>query len=222
MMVDPPEELNARPRTLRVAGLLSLLFVGGLDAITGPELAFAPFYIFVLIVFSFYERWSICLIYAGLAALISLGADLRWNPAGATLIYPYWRAFAHLLSFALISSTISLLAEERRRLRLLEEAFQKRTRKLERALEKLKHLKASMIEAEQRAERAEVLWAAVDEIEKPLASISIYADELSRWIPKDSETRPLLERLKEGIIDIEVILKDLRRLGRGEESREAE
>lgn len=221
MIADSSEELNARPRTLRVAGFLLLLFIGWLDAITGPEVTFAPFYILVLIAFSFYERWSICLIYSGFAALISLGADLRWNPAGTKLIYPYWRAFAHLLSFALISSTISLLAEERRRLRLLEEAFQKRTRRLERALEKLKQLRAGMIEAERRAEMAEVLWAATDEIEKPLASISIYADELSRWIPKDSEARPLLEKLKEKIIDIEVILKDIRSLGRGE-SREAE
>lgn len=228
-MVTPLENLQLKLGTSaglrRVGAFLLLLLVGWFDYITGPEIAFAPFYILVLLGVGFFEPWGICLAYSGLAALIFLGADLLWDPASAKLVYPYWRAFARLFSFALISSTISLLVTERRRLRLAEQVLQEKAQELEErnrtlgeTLRELKRLQGDLVARERQAAIAETVYSTTYEMERPLVSISIYADELLQKVHKDEEIYPLLEKIGERIQDMEGVLKSIRDLRRGEGS----
>lgn len=220
---DLPTNLAISRGLRRVGGFFLLLLVGWLDYITGPEIAAAPFYILILLGLGFFEPWWICLAYSGLAALIYLGADLLWNPASATLVYPYWRALARLFSFALISSTISQLVRERKRLRLSEQALQEKTqeleernRRLEETLREVKRLHEDLMVKERQAAIAETIYLTTSEMERPLVSISIYVDELLRTVQRDDEIRPLLEKIGERVQDMEGILKNIRKLRKGE------
>lgn len=222
---DLPKKLAISPGLRRTGAFLLLLLVGWLDYITGPEIAFAPFYILILLGVGFFEPWWICLAYSGLAALIFLGADVLWNPASATLIYPYWRAFARLFSFALISSAISQLVAERRRLHLSEQALNEKTRELEdknrtleEALRELKRLQEKLVRREREAATAETVYSTTYEMERPLISLSIYADELLQKVERGEEIYPLLEKIGERTRDMEGILQNIRQLrkeGRG-------
>jgi len=225
--VAPLEDLRTKlalsPGFRRVGGFLLLLLVGWLDYITGPEIAFAPFYILILLGLGFYEPWGICLAYSGLAAITYLGADLLWNPARATLVYPYWRALARLFSFALISSTISQLVRERTRLRLSEQALQEKAqeleeknRRLEETLRELKRLQEDLIAKERQAAIAETIYLATYEIERPLVSISIYVEELLQTVQRGEDIYPTLEKIGERVQDMERILKDIRKFRKGE------
>ena len=211
------KKLAASPGLRRVAGLLLLLIAGWVDYITGPEIASAPFYILVLLPIAFFEPLWICLVYSGLAAFIYLGADVLSTPGTATLIYPYWRAFARLFSFALISSTISQLIGERSRLRDSERALQEKARDLEEKnrylgelLGQVKRLQEELVVKERRAAIAESLHLATYEIERPLVSISVHVEDLLRWLKPHEDVYPLVEKIGERVRDMEAILKNIR------------
>ncbi len=220
---DLPKKLAISPGFRRVGGFLLILLVGWFDYITGPEIAFAPFYILVLLGLGFYEPWWICLAYSGLAALTYLGADLLWNPTRVTLVYPYWRALARLFSFALISSTISQLVRERARLRSSEQALQEKAqeletknRRLEETLQELRRLQEDLIAKERQAAIAETIYLATYEMERPLVSISIYIEELLQTVQRGEDIYPLLEKIGERVQSMEGILKEIRKLRKGE------
>lgn len=209
--------LVTSPTLRRLGAVLLLLLVGVFDYLTGPEIAAAPFYLAVLLIVAALEPWWICLAYSGMAAAFLLTADLLWMPGSITLIYPYWRAAARFLSFALISATISLLLAEKKRLRHSELTLQEKTealtetnRTLEETLREVQRLQDELLTAERQAAVAETIYAATYEMERPLVSLSIYVDELLRKVGKDEEIAPLLEKVGERVGDMERVLREIR------------
>jgi len=94
----------------------ALLAVGWVDYITGPRLAFFPFYLCVLVGAALRSSRRVATLYAGVASVIFLLVDLATTPELAATIYPYWRAVAQLMSFSLVTYVIPTLRDERRRL----------------------------------------------------------------------------------------------------------
>ena len=167
----------------------------------------------------FLESLGVCLAYSVLAATIYLGADVLTSPATVTLIYPYWRAVARLISFSLISTTISLLVGERKRLHLSEQALREKTQELDaknRALEEtlraLHKLQEEIVAKERQAAIAEMINSATYEIERPLISISVHVDDLLRSVEPHEDIHPLVEKIAERVGDMEEILKNIREL----------
>lgn len=93
-----------------------LAVVGWIDYVTGPLLAFSPFYVAVLVVIALRRRWPVAMAHGVLAALIFLAVDLATVPELRWTIYPYWRSLGLLFSFSLVTFTIPRLMEEQRRL----------------------------------------------------------------------------------------------------------
>lgn len=154
-----------------------------------------------------------------LAAIIYFGADVLTHPGTAKLVYPYWTAFARLISFSLISTAISLLVGEKRRLRLSEQALQEKARELEeknRALEEtlraLNKLQEEIVAKERQAATAEAINAATYEMERPLTSISFHVEDLLRSVEPHEDIHPLVEKIAERIGDMERILENIRGL----------
>jgi signal transduction histidine kinase len=215
-------KLGLSPRLRRMGGIVFLLLVGWFDYITPPELASAPFYLFALIPIAFLEPVPVCLAFSTLAAVIYFGADILTNPGTAKLIYPYWTALARLISFGLISSTISLLVGERRRLLLSEQVLhekaqelQDKNQALEQNLRELKRLQEELVAKERWAATAEAISSATYEIEKPLVSLSVHAEDLLRSVEGHEGIHPLVEKIAERVGDMEGILKNIRELRRG-------
>ncbi|MBI4840929.1 MAG: hypothetical protein HY803_07625, partial [candidate division NC10 bacterium] len=195
-------KLAASPGLRRAGGLLLLLFAGWMDYITGPEIASAPFYILVILPIAFFEPLWICLAYSVLAAFIYLTSDILSTPGSVTLVYPYWRAVARLFSFALISSTISQLLGERRRLcdsdrSLLEKAreLEEKNRYLGELLGQVMRLQEELVAKERRAAIAETVNSATYEIERPLVSISVHVEDLLRSVKPHEDIYPLVEKI---------------------------
>ena len=215
-------KLGLSPRLRRMGGVLFLLLVGWFDYVTPPELASTPFYILALIPIAFLEPVPICLAFSLLAAVIYFGADVLGNPGTVKLIYPYWTALSRLISFGLISSAISLLVGERRRLRLSDQALQDKARELEEknrvleeTLQALNKLQEEIVAQERRAAIAETINSATYEIERPLISISVHVEDLLRSVKPHEDIHPLVEKIAERVGDMEGILKNIRKLRRG-------
>ncbi|HSD51578.1 MAG TPA: hypothetical protein VLG48_09230 [Candidatus Methylomirabilis sp.] len=229
--LKPLEDLAGRstysPTLRRTLALLLILAVGSLDHFAPTELATDPFYIPILVIIALYESWGMCLAYSLLAALIHLAATLYSSPDTVTLIYPYWRATARLISFALISVTVSMVVTERRRLRLSEERLREKTqdleeknRTLEKILQELKRLQEDVVTNEQRAAVTQTIHLATHEMERPLASLSVYVEELLRMVQRDQEgeeaqlvleeIRPMLDKIQERTQNMEAILQQIR------------
>jgi signal transduction histidine kinase len=231
MQLGPLEHLASRsilpPAARRILALLLILAIGSLDHFAPTDLATDPFYIPILVIIALYESWGMCLAYSLLAALIHLGANLFSSPDTVTLVYPYWRFTARLISFSLISVTVSLLMAEKRRLRLSDEKLREKTqeleeknRTLERILQELKRLQEDVITKERRAAVAQTIHSATHEMERPLASLSVYVEELLRLVRRDpgreeaqvvlEEVRPMLDKIHERTQNMEAILQQIR------------
>jgi len=215
-------KLGVKAGHRRVFWVLFLLLVGLFDYLAPAEFASAPFYLLALIPIAFLEPLGACLAYSLLAASIYFGADVLSAPGTAKLIYPYWRAFARLISFVFISSSISLLVGERRRLLLSEQVLHEKTqelqdknRALEQNLRELKRLQEELVAKERWAATAEAISSATYEIEKPLVSLSFHAEDLLRSVEHHEDIHPLVEKIAERIGDMEGILKNIRELRRG-------
>jgi len=206
----------------RVFWGLFLLLVGLFDYLAPAELASAPFYLLALIPIAFLEPLGACLAYSLMAASIYFGADVLSAPGTAWLIYPYWRAFARLISFVLVSSSISLLVGERRRLLLSEQRLhekaqelQDKNRALEQNMRELNRLHEELVAKERWVATAEAISSATYEIEKPLVSLSVHAEDLLQSVERHEDIHPLVEKIAERVGDMEDILKNIRELRRG-------
>jgi signal transduction histidine kinase len=229
--LNPLEDLASRsthsPTLRRILGLLLILAIGSLDHFAPTELATDPFYIPILVIIALYESWGMCLAYSLLAALIQLAANLYSSPDTVTLIYPYWRATARLISLSLISVAVSLVVMERKRLRLSENRLQDKTqeleeknRTLEKILQELKRLQEDVVAKEQRAAVTQTIHLATHEMERPLASLSMYVEELLRMVRQDQGgeeaqivleiIRPMLDKIQERTQNMEAILQQIR------------
>ena len=209
--------------------IILLLAAGWVDYITGPEVASAPFYIFILVSLAIVEPWGACLGYSFLAACIYLTVDLYTTPARAALVFPYWDATSRFLGFALISIAISLLVAERRRLQQTERMLQDRgkeleekNRRIEEALRTVTRLQEERLTRERQNAIAEAISTAAYEMERPLASASIYVEDVVRLMARAheeedlhlvlDEIQPLAEKLAERVRDMERIIEDVRSL----------
>jgi hypothetical protein len=225
----PDTHILRSPGARRLAAAFGLLAAGGLDYVTGPAVASAPFYIFILVGLAFYESFAVCLAYSFLAAGISLASDLLGEPTKAALVYPYWAACARLIGFALISGAIALLVQERKRLRESERALLEKTqelqakhRRVEETLREVMRLQENLVARDRQAAIGDTIYAATYELEQPLASASVYIEEATRLIERASsadnpqlvldQVLPLLEKLENRIRNIERILREIRGL----------
>jgi len=216
------QTLRLSPRLRRTVAFLFLLLVGGFQSHMLPSLAKTPFYLIPLIPLAFLETLPIALAFCGLAAIISLGADIRADFTSATLIFPYWSALARLIGFGVITIAISLGVRENARLRRSEQALQEQARELEvknRALEEslgeLHRLQAVLVAKERQVAIAEAAQAATYEMQRPLMSISAFSEELHLLAEPDAPVHPIAEKISKRVEDIERILKGVREAGGG-------
>lgn len=176
----------------RALALILLLVVGYVDYVTGPDLAFAPFYLAVLLALGLFEGWPVCLLYSLLAGVLFLWADILWDfPARARTFYPYWRACARFIGFSVSSILISRLVAKREELRRAQEA---------------------LVVEERRRATVEAVARAAYEMERPLNSLGLYVEELARPGRVVEDARPTLEKLQERVADLEVILQQIRQV----------
>lgn len=230
---DAAARLALGPVGRRLVALGFLLAAGWLDYVTGPQVASSPFYIPILLVLAFFEPWEVGLLFSLVAAGIYLGVDLATDPSRIRLVYPYWTACARLISFSLISVAVSHLVEERRLIRQSEralqehaEALEQKSRRLQDTLQEVRQLQGELVERERQAAVGEAIYVATYEMERPLGSVAIYAEELRRLAARAQtqeevllyleEMRPLIEKLGERALDMEVVLRNMRRLRNGE------
>ena len=223
----------------QVVWIALLLVAGWFGYITGPEVTSAPFYILILVSLAIVEPWGACLGYSILAACIYLATELITSPARASLVYPYWDATTRFLGFGLSSIALSLLMGERRRMQESERALQDRgrelvenNRKLEVTLRTVTRLQEELLMKERQSAIAEAISAAANEMERPLASASMYAEEVARLMAHAhgaeelhlilDEIQPLTEKLEERIRDMERILEEIRSVRKPDQARPAE
>jgi signal transduction histidine kinase len=217
------------PAARRLAAVVALGVVGCLDYVAGTGVATAPFYLPVLLTLAFFEPWAICLAFSLLAAAISLRADLSWEPARLASVHPYWSAFARLVGFGLISGTVCLLVRERRHLREFErvlranaEELQIKNRALEESLRETTRLREDLTRKERQAAIGDAMFVTAYEMERPLASASVYLEEMTRLVERAGraghaelvldEFQPLLEKLRERMQSMERVLEEIRDL----------
>jgi signal transduction histidine kinase len=212
--------LRISPRLRRIAAILFLLLVGGFQSHMLPALAKTPFYLIPLIPIAFLETLPVALAFCGLAAVISLGADIRADFASASLIYPYWSALARLIGFVLITTGISVAIRENVRLRASEQILRDQARELESKnlaleenLREVRRLQEALVAKERQAAIAEAAQAATYEMQRPLMSISAFSEELQHLVPPDASVHPIAEKISERVEDIERILKGVREAG---------
>jgi len=217
------------PAQRQAVWVFLFLAAGWLDYVTGPDVASSPFYVVVLVLLAIVEPWGTCLGYSFLAACIYLTVDLYTTPARAFLMFPYWAATSRFLGFALSSIAISLLVAERRRMQQSERALQDRgkeleekNRRIEEALRTVTRLQEVLLTRERQNAIAEAISTAVYEMERPLASVSIYVEEVVRLMTRAHEAddlhlvldaiQPLAEKLAERVRDMQRIIEDVRSL----------
>lgn len=199
---DPYARVGLSRASGRTVALAVLLVVAYFDYITGPELAFAPFYLVVLLALGLFERWSVCLLYAILAAVLFLWADLLWEfPARVRSFYPYWRACARFIGFAVSSILVSRLVAKRAALKRAQEA---------------------LVAEERRRATFEAVAKAAYEVERPLNSLGLYVGELARPGRVAEDAQPTLEKLQERVADLETIVQRIRQVGPAGELAESD
>lgn len=215
--------------TRRFVALAALVAAGILDYTTRAELASILFYVPILLALALVDAWGICLVYALVAAVITLGVDLAQDPARAVFVRPYWAALNSWAVFALIAGAVSLLVQERRRSRESEHALQDKTlelqdrqRRLEEAHRDVARLRDDLTRRERQAEIGDAVFATAYDMERPLASASVYIEELTRLIGRAhvaknpqlvlDEIQPLLEKLEERVQSVDRILMEIRDL----------
>ncbi len=217
------------PAARRLAAIAALIAAACLDYATGADFPSALFYVPILLALAFVEPWTICLAYSFLAAGINLGADLLWDPARVALLRPYWAAFTRLMVFVLTSLAVSLLVRERRRIQESERVLQEKAvelhdknRRLEDTLREVTRLQEHLVARERQAAIGDAIFATAYEMERPLASASVYVEELNRLMERAhtledpqlvlDDIPPLLEKLHARIQSMDRILQEIRDL----------
>jgi len=180
-----------------------LLLIGWVDYVTGPLLAFSPFYLIVLVFIALHNPWKVAMIYAFLASVVFLTAEVLTNPDLSHTIYPYWRALGQMFSFGLVTFMIPKLVEESQELtrseKLLREQgaeLQELNGKLIMTLEELSAVKERTVE--------ELLRHHIELLRQHTVAVG----ELKGTLEQDSglsknlhEVRVLLEKVDEFLAD---------------------
>ena len=180
-----------------------LLLIGWVDYVTGPLLAFFPFYLVVLVFIAVHNPWKVAMIYAFLASVVLLTVDVLTDPELSQTIYPYWRVLGQMFGFGLVTFMIPKLVEESQDLtqseKLLREQsveLQELNGKLILTLEELSAVKERTIEEllRQHIEMLRQHTAAVGELKGTLEQDSGLSKNLH-------ELRILLEKVDESLGD---------------------
>jgi signal transduction histidine kinase len=217
------------PAARRLAAFAAFIAVGCVDYVTGADFPAALLYVPILLALAFIEPWPMCLAYSALAAGINLGADLLWDPSRVALVRPYWAAFTRLMVFVLTSGVVSLLVRERRRIQESERVLQEKAvelhdknRRLEDTLREVMRLQEHLVARERQAAIGDAIFATAYEMERPLASASVYVEELNRRMERAhtledpqlvlDDIPPLLEKLHARIRSMDRILQEIRDL----------
>jgi signal transduction histidine kinase len=100
--------------------------------------------------------------------------------------------------------------------------LEEKNRRIEEALRKVTRLQGELLTRERQNAIAEAISTAVYEMERPLASASIYVEEVVRLMTRAHEAedlhlvldeiQPLAEKLAERVRDMERIIEDVRTL----------
>jgi len=129
----------------------------------------------------------------------------------------------------LTSLAVSLLVRERRRIqeseRILQEKaveLQNKTRHLEDTLREVMRLQEHLVARERQAAIGDAIFATAYEMERPLASASVYVEELNRLMERAhtledpqlvlDDIPPVLEKLHARIQSMDRILQEIRDL----------
>ncbi len=102
--------LARKPKSFLVTiSALSVLALGVIDYLTGPQLAFSIFYLLPIALLTWLGGRTYGYGLSLFSAAVWLAADLAGEQNYAHLVIPYWNAFAHLGMFTLVTYLLSYL-----------------------------------------------------------------------------------------------------------------
>lgn len=110
------EYLSKQPKSsLVVLGLVSILLLGVIDYLTGPEIAFSIFYLLPISLTAWLAGKRVGIAMSAAGATTWLIADLLAGPVYAHSAIPYWNATVRLGFFLIVTHALSGLKASRER-----------------------------------------------------------------------------------------------------------
>lgn len=97
------------PATIGIVALVAILILGVVDYVSGPEIAFSPFYLLPLSVVAWKVGTKRALALGVLAALTWLVADLAAGAEYSSWIVPTWNTLARFSVFVLVIGLLATL-----------------------------------------------------------------------------------------------------------------
>jgi signal transduction histidine kinase len=170
-MIGPKETYSRK--TLLLVGLLLAAAVEIGDLLTGPEIAFSIFYLFVAGYFGwFFGLWP------GIAAAVIFGIMSVWTDALLGVRYshialPFWAA---TMRMAMFSAVIVILLK-----------LQAREKRLEEVVQELK---------QKNAELDHFSSMASHDLQAPLRTISLFSELLDRKLSEEGDAKEFLRHIR--------------------------
>ncbi len=96
-------------RLLLFISLLLVFVIGGLDVLTGYELAFSLFYVLSISLVTWYTNPRLGLLTSAISALVWLAADILSGNRYSTTVIPVWNSCIRFSFFAIITWLLSSL-----------------------------------------------------------------------------------------------------------------
>jgi signal transduction histidine kinase len=145
--------------------------------------------------------------------------------------YPYETAWASWAIVAVVACGLSWLIQGYRRVRETERTLQEKAlelqdsqRRLEAALCEVRRLRDDLTRREHQAQIGDAVFATAHELERPLASVAVCVEELTRLAGRShavknpqlvlDDLQPLLEKLKGRVQSMDRLLREIRDLRR--------
>lgn len=104
------EMFRSRPIGWTLASLFAIVAVGGIDYLTGPEIAFSPFYLIPVAAAAWLSGTAMAVVASAFAAAVWLGAEFASNRLLSNFVYA-WNFCARFLFLLLVAVLLAQLRE---------------------------------------------------------------------------------------------------------------
>jgi signal transduction histidine kinase len=198
MGMNALRRLSKQPRLVIVAaGLSSIVLLGLLDYLTGPEVSLSVFYLLPISVVTWFTDRRSGIVVATIGAAMWLVADLKSGAAYSNPLIPYWNAGVRCAFFLIAVYLESALKTSNQR---LEARVEERTARL--AAEIAERQRADQ-RLQQYAERLEILHEidkAILDAQSPEATAQTVAYHLRQLLPCQRVSVTLLDFQSQQIV----------------------
>lgn len=192
--------------------LLLVVFVGGVDWLTGRDFAMSAFYLIPIC-------WAGWVAGRRAGVLLAAASTVAWFVADHNLgvykhpLTPYWNAMMLLTLFLVVTGLLSAFQKAHYH---LEETVQHRTAALQSEIAERKRLELAKLQAERLAVVGTMAAGVAHEVRNPLASITLNLDLVQKEIRKlaagrdelAGEGRILLAEIREEIQRIQRVIEE--------------